>query len=109
MRSGIIVILLTITVMSSSCESAAPTTCSFSYDERLQKNIVGPALSKRFGGESIFFDADKPLVERDGNNVELIFTATKIIEGHRLQRDDAFVIVLDACTDKVIESYDGIW
>lgn len=68
-----------------------------------------PLLSERFGAAAEYFDSDHPAIIRKSESVELIFVATKSVSGRRLFYEKAFVIVVDACTRKVIDRYDGDW
>jgi len=104
-----LVLLLLISLTLSACKSPEATLCTFTYDETVKNSAVDPALSKRFGRSAGFFDDAKPAISRDGNNIKLIFSATKAVDGRRLLHEDAFVVIVDACTRKVVDNYDGTW
>jgi len=102
-------LLLLISLMLSACKSPEAPLCAFTYDETVKNSAMDPALSKRFGESAVFFDDAKPAISRDGNNIKLIFSATKAVDGRRLLHEDAFVVIVDACTRKVVDTYDGTW
>jgi len=96
-------------VLGSQSARATSSHCDFRYDAALKTTVVLPLLSERFGAAAEYIDSDHPAILRKSERVELIYVATKSVLGLRARYEKAFVIVVDACTRKVIEQYDGDW
>jgi len=84
-------------------------TCAFHFDKNIQDEIVVPVLSQKFGKAYVYYNFDSPSMTRHGNRIELVFDPTRIVNGERLADESGFVIVVDACTHKVIDSYVATW
>ena len=91
--------------LSACTQNGSATECAFKYDNSIKEKIVLPLLTKEFSDASVYFDVDRPAIIKHGSNIELLFSPTKAVKGTRLLYENSFVIDLDACTNRVTDSY----
>jgi hypothetical protein len=97
--------LAAVWAQAAHADANAPRFCSFSYTEKVRDDGVIPILKKEFGEGYRFFNYEDPFLLRDYNTVQIRVRAVKTINGSRLLDENPIVIMIDACSDKVVRYY----
>ena len=98
-------VLALICAGAATAAQTAPTACQFEYTPRVRQEIVLPILRQKLGDAYRFYDDEKPGVSMVKGTAQLLFLPSKKIDGKKLAFEEYFMIVLDACTLKVVRSY----
>ncbi|MBS0470440.1 MAG: hypothetical protein JSR60_05165 [Proteobacteria bacterium] len=105
---GIATSVLVLAIFSlTGCAIPRPRdACRFLYDQDVQERITIPLLDKQFGqGVHLYFNYDQPGIVEHRQRVELVFSPVRYVGGRRLVDETSFVIVLDRCSHRVLDSY----
>lgn len=92
-----------------SCISIAQSTqhsCNFRYTDKYKSEIVIPKIRGTAGTSFPYFDIDNPAIRILGNGtVELIFIATKEVDGRMLLDETSYIFQFSQCGRQLVRFY----
>ncbi len=92
----------------SAVKNVDKEACLFLYTKDIQDNLVIPILSKNLGEKYRYYNYESPVITMYGKKVKLLFSPTKRINNRLLMYENSFVLVLESCTNRVVNSYIAI-
>ncbi|HWA04268.1 MAG TPA: hypothetical protein VG819_12170 [Rhizomicrobium sp.] len=98
----------TVAIVLAGCTPTAlqAQTCQFEYNSKVEEAVV-QILKSKFGSTYQFFNYEKPTITRTGNRIELALLPLKTIDGHTIVYESVFIVAVDACSSKIIESFEA--
>jgi hypothetical protein len=96
-------------VLLSACAanpSADIASCEFVYNEPLQQSVFG-LIKAKFPNAFEFFNYRTPTVTRRDGRVELLILPTNEVRGLDIIYDRTFVVAVDPCINKILESFEA--
>lgn len=99
------IVFLALTACASRATSPAQI-CQFEYNEKVEREVV-QALKIKFGATYQFFNYERPTITRTGDRVEVALLPLKKIKGHTILYESVFVVAVNACSSKVVESFEA--
>jgi len=78
--------------------------CAAVYTDEIKQRIVIPELKRLFAEDYVYFDYEKPVVQRKGRALEIWLHALGEVDGRILMFEGAIVVEVDACTKHLIKT-----
>jgi len=102
MNKSLLTSLALVSFISGPAMAAEPY-CPFAY-QKVMHELVLPELNKKLGERASDFSVDDPLLLQSRNNLQVILQAGRSKAGGIPLDSDNFIVIIDTCAFKVIES-----
>jgi hypothetical protein len=106
----ILAALFAVSLTGCTTSANSEDRCIFKYDRAVLDELVIPAVKAKYGERYKLFykiyNYNEPTVSKHDDKIELIFDQWKPQEGHTPIDAPFFVVVVDPCAQRVLESYE---
>lgn len=105
-KSGFVALGLVASFISQNAHAEA--NCTFHYSPNIRDEIIVPALKRHSVNESDygFYNYESPMIRHADGKVTIRLVSTKPVNGIWRMDEGAILIVLDACSLKVLNVSD---